>query len=129
MELVKRFDAEWKTENVKVGSTIVPNTPMFDSVYRTFTDDEMKDINPEKTVYFLVRFEFTDETGTWRTESCRSYQRDPSAGVNSALHIHALPLRVLESRLSGGGEFLVRQRLANITVIQKHLIVYVLRLF
>jgi|GEM_PF-6552654 hypothetical protein len=81
LKLVQRFNADWETESVR-GGALVPGTPFFGSLYRTFTDDEMKNLNPKKTLYLLVRFEYSDETGRWRTESCRAYQREASTEIN-----------------------------------------------
>lgn len=82
LKLVQRFNSEWKAKNIKVGSVVVPNTPLFDSIHRTFTDDEMRDFNPKKTVYLLIRFEYSDETGRWRTDSCEAYQRTSPTEIN-----------------------------------------------
>jgi hypothetical protein len=75
IRLVRKFNIEWKQDNISKVPVIVPNTPLFDSLDRTFTDDEMKDFSLNKTIYILVRFEYSDETGRWRTDACNALQR------------------------------------------------------
>jgi hypothetical protein len=77
-ELVKKFETEWKkgTSIVETHTVLIPNDLSFSSLHRTLTDNEMAEINNDGTMYYLIRFEYTDSTGDWRTDACGSFQRE-----------------------------------------------------
>jgi hypothetical protein len=88
--LVKQFDVDWDKTLAGPGQAnfYAPDTPLFNSINRTFTDDELRDyLRTNKTIYFLVRFQYTDETGTWGTDSCVGFQRQPTSTDPKIRHI------------------------------------------
>lgn len=74
IELVDQFNKEWKVGRNETHAVIVPNVPMFGSITKTFSDEEMRDFG-KKTLYFLFRFEYSDGTGRWGMDECESLQR------------------------------------------------------
>jgi hypothetical protein len=84
--LAKKFNAEWKNGKKKSGVVIVPNVPLFNSLTRTFSNEEMQNFT-KKTIYFMFRFEYSDGTGRWRTDECEALQRTPDSIDTSVFHI------------------------------------------
>jgi hypothetical protein len=77
LKLARQFDEDWNKGNaLETNSVLVPDHPSFGTIEKAFTDEEIKRLNLNGTVYFLIRFEYTDETGRWKTDSCMSFQRE-----------------------------------------------------
>ena len=86
IELIRKFEKDWENRSLRYSfpSVLVPATPSFGSTKRTFTDEEMRNLTPGGTIYLLMRFEYTDETGRWRTDECEAFQRtSPAAEIQT----------------------------------------------
>jgi hypothetical protein len=76
-DLAAQFERSWSNgEAINGYAVLVPNYAGFSSTKRNFTAQEIQDLGNHGTFYFLVRYEFSDDTGRWRTDACRSLQRD-----------------------------------------------------
>ncbi len=85
--LAKQFEQAWNNgEAIHGYSVIVPNYVGFSSITRKFSEQEIQNLFPHGTFYFLVRYEYSDSTGRWRTDACRSLQRDAD-GINIDLNL------------------------------------------
>lgn len=75
--LAGQFEKEWKDykETQLRGVEIEPKNPTFGTVARKFSADEIGRLEPTGTIYFFVRFEYSDDIGNWITDSCESFQR------------------------------------------------------
>jgi hypothetical protein len=76
MLLAEKFNKEWKVGKKRMTVVIIPNAPAFNSLSRTFSNEEMQDFG-KKTIYFMFRFEYSDGTGRWRMDECEAFQRTP----------------------------------------------------
>ncbi len=85
IQLSRQFEEAWNlgTLRQKSPSILVPDTPVFGSIERTFTDEEILSLSPKGTIYYLLRFEYSDETGRWRTDVCESLQRSSATNINT----------------------------------------------
>ncbi|MBB5329417.1 hypothetical protein [Tunturiibacter gelidoferens] len=85
--LAKEFNSDWNKSKEVSGQSnfMAPNTPLWGTTRRTFTDEEFRNYNPRKTIYLLMRFEYTDETGTWGTDSCVGFQRDSATQTDTKI--------------------------------------------
>jgi hypothetical protein len=84
LSLVDRFNKEWKTGGQKSTVVIVPNVPLFNTLNRTFSKDELQDFST-KTIYFMFRYEYSDESGRWRMDECKGLQRDSPATIDTSI--------------------------------------------
>jgi hypothetical protein len=84
LELVRKFEKTWNfgSQTLSSSSVLVPNYPSFSTAHRTFTDDEIKELTPSGTIYYLLRFEYSDNTGRWRTDACGSFQRSSPTQID-----------------------------------------------
>jgi len=84
--IVREFENEWNKGGVLKSSTvIVPSYPLWNTVKRTFTSEELAKRN--LTIYFLLRFEYSDINGRWRTDACSSFQKRPPTNLDvNVLH-------------------------------------------
>jgi hypothetical protein len=84
LQLAHQFNEDWKLGNTlsQISTVLVPDNPFFGTVEKTFTDDEIKKFNNNGTIYLLVRFEYSDETGRWRTDACSSLQRETPTKID-----------------------------------------------
>lgn len=74
-ELVREFESSWAdTKADSSGLMLIPGTPNFGTIHRTFSNEEF--IIPGGTLYYLLRFEFSDNTGRWRSDTCELLQRE-----------------------------------------------------
>jgi hypothetical protein len=77
VRLALEFEKAWKNIPHATEGVLVPDYPSFGTVDRTFTDEEMKDFGTSvKTIYYLIRYEYSDDTGRWRTDICGSFQKE-----------------------------------------------------
>lgn len=82
LKLVQSFEKEWSNGKLRVKNVVVPDLPSFESTERTFTNDESRVLSSDGTIYYLLRFEYSDNTGRWRTDSCGLFQRTKE-GINT----------------------------------------------
>ena len=77
-KLAKNFEADWSSgkEIVTTRSVLVPVIQSLSSIERTLSDEEAKQLSQYATLYFFVRFEYSDSTGKWRTDGCTAFQRE-----------------------------------------------------
>jgi len=86
--LVEEFEKEWKAQK----NSAVPQPSLFVDVpyivtrFKSFTRAEIDSMGPDKrTIYFLVRIEYSDSSGRWGMEDCRAFQNGPGAPINPAM--------------------------------------------
>ncbi|WP_158819233.1 hypothetical protein [Granulicella sp. S156] len=73
IRIVRRFENDWSGGGkLASGSVLVPSYPSWNTIHGTFSQEEW---NERSTIYFLLRFEYSDLNGTWRTDSCSSFQK------------------------------------------------------
>jgi hypothetical protein len=72
--LAKKFEEAWATgaDVQKAESPLVPNYPSFGTTEATFSAQDM-DVQLG-TIYYLIRWEYSDRTGRWRTDECGYFQ-------------------------------------------------------
>ena len=81
--LAKEFEGAWLAEAHAAPTTeLVPDYPSFRTIQRTLSPAEEQDVDQGGTVYFLFRFEWTDEAGRWRTDACTSFQRNSPSQID-----------------------------------------------
>jgi hypothetical protein len=74
--IVKDFEAAWtKGEAKNIGDVITAHEPRFLTMNRTFKPEEFN--VPRGTIYWVLRFEYTDDVGRWRSDACKSVQWSP----------------------------------------------------
>jgi hypothetical protein len=83
-ELVHRFEEDWTRlkGSSHVDAVLIPASPSFGSIERSFDAQDIKALNASSTIYLLARFEYSDETGRWRTDACSAFQRQASVDTN-----------------------------------------------
>jgi hypothetical protein len=80
-EVSRRFEEAWRSKKsrIAIDSVTGQRTGEFSTVHRRFSPEEIKNLSPDGTIYFLVRFEYSDSAGRWRTDGCLSFQRESPA--------------------------------------------------
>ncbi len=74
-ELASEFEADWNKK-----SAATKPLPMFVDIPLTTTTQKTfmsGDLRPVKTIYFLVRVEYSDSSGHWGAEDCEAFQIGP----------------------------------------------------
>jgi hypothetical protein len=82
IQLSRQFENTWNLETSQINSpsVLVPDILSFGTTDRIFTKAEVGSMNKDGTIYYLIRFEYSDGTGRWRTDKCGFFQR--TAAVN-----------------------------------------------
>jgi hypothetical protein len=88
------FDRLWANSIPAIGHDVMPNAPEFFSFDSdTFTSDEVIELErsspPKITLYLLLRFTWTDQTGNWVSDYCIAMQdplHDLDAGHLCVVH-------------------------------------------
>lgn len=94
-KLAAQFEREWGQEPHIKGETVIPNALSFRTDDKTFTSEDVRGFNSGKaTIYYLVRFQYSDETGRWRSDTCRSFQNNDGSIDLTVSH----PCRVFENQ-------------------------------
>ena len=90
LKLASKFEEEWRSTSKGIPSNpfIEPGHPAFGTIHRTLTNEEVADLSPPKTIYAFIRFEYSDGTGNWRTDTCVDFQREPTGNVIDAKISH-----------------------------------------
>jgi len=81
MDLARQFEKDWKSDKPQTAKTLVSNSPSFGSVDKTLSDTELATLNNQGTIYFFVRFEYSDAGGRWGTDACESFQRNSATEI------------------------------------------------
>jgi hypothetical protein len=100
-ELVRDFESSW--DGVKVdtsGLNLIPGDTNFGTIHRTFSNQEFS--IDGGTLYYLLRFEYSDNTGRWRSDTCELLQRS-SAGRTIDIKVTHQCLVFQHSRYEVGG--------------------------
>jgi len=71
----QQFEKGWPRNAEVVRTGFPPNIPSFSTIHKAFTLDEMKQL-ADATIYYFVRFEYSDSTGKWRSDTCGQFQMD-----------------------------------------------------
>lgn len=84
-ELERQFEDAWRTDANLTAAPMIPSSPLFSTIPRTFSAEELEHSGPTWTFYALIRFEYSDETGRWRTDACQAFQRESSGTIDTNL--------------------------------------------
>jgi hypothetical protein len=60
---------------------VVPGMPLYATVHRTFTDQEVAQLRSGSTIYYFTRFQFSDQTGTWWSDYCGAFQKRGTSNI------------------------------------------------
>jgi hypothetical protein len=83
VQLAHKFERDWVLGVIQSPVALVPDYPTFGTTERTFNAEEVKEMNNAGTIYYLLRFEYSDDTGRWRTDACGSFQRSSPTQIDT----------------------------------------------
>ena len=88
VRLVNDFEKSWSRDVISIPklALLAPGFPAFSSTTRSFHAEDLASPSANATIYLLVRFEYSDGSGRWRTDACESLQRGDKEVQTSVGH-------------------------------------------
>jgi hypothetical protein len=85
--MLKEFNYYWMHSRRQERPSIFPGPPHFATFDGVFTQEEVSQlIAHTATIYFVIRFVWTDPTGRWASDYCHSFQDPGDRGPRPVMH-------------------------------------------
>jgi len=79
----REFLADWhEKRDIRHMLNLESGEGPFNTISRTFTPEEVKELDGGGTIFVLIRFEYTDQTGKWGTDYCQFFQRTAKGALD-----------------------------------------------